>query len=201
MQLVPDEAEADLNKWLCVYNTCGPCALKLYSKGIHKDVVQSTLAQLKLVPKEFDCSYIHTISRLIDFIHQTHSLQSNILSYPLYSNQLLKRKLVSLGYDTLSPPEDPTFTIDNKTAIEIIRQLDKRLEKDTRAYFEFTVSANANWRIGYIVAGKFLSFEYEKYPGQDLFGFGFDHTGAIHVGGKEFKYILYFIIDMLICCH
>lgn len=36
-QLTSDDI-SDENKWFCVYGTCGPCALKLYSKPLMKDI-------------------------------------------------------------------------------------------------------------------------------------------------------------------
>lgn len=147
---------------------------------------------MKNVSKEAEYSYLHAICRIIDFIHPTHALQANVLAYPLYSNQILKRKLVSLGYDTLSSPEDPTFSLDNRVAMEIMRQVEKRLEKEVRCYFEFIVPVHSFWRVGVILSTHFVSFEHEKYPGDCGFSFGFGNSGKALTGGKEYRYSLRF---------
>jgi SPRY domain len=187
IQLVSEDVD-DEGKWYSVYNTCGPWALKLYSKPLQRDLVQTTLEQMKQVSKDIEYSYLSIICRILDCVHPSHTLQANVLAYPFYSNQILKRRLVLLGYDTLSPSEESLFVLDNKTAIDILRQVDKRLEKEVHAYFEFAVPYNTTWRVGLVIAKKYVSFEHEKYPGDNEYGFGFGHTGKIFANGKEFKF-------------
>lgn len=138
------------NKWHCLAATSGPWAIKLFSKSLIKSICDQTADSLKAAErtsKETEYSYIHILARLFDLVHPTHQLQAAILAYPLYSTQILKRRIQALSYDMGTGSEDSSV-IDHKTTSELVRQLQHKMEKDLRCYFEIIVPYLANWRIG-----------------------------------------------------
>jgi hypothetical protein len=85
----------------------------------------------------------------VDLAHPTHQLQASVLAYPLNAAQVLKRRLVALGYD-ISPSGEDNSPIDAKFSIDILRQIVWRLHGEHRFYFEITFPERAVWRAGMI---------------------------------------------------
>lgn len=114
-----------------------------------KSICDQTAISLKdQDPNKTDISYIQILARLFDLVHPTHQLQAAILAYPHYSAQMLKRRILSLGYDMGVSNNDETTLLDHKVTTELIRQLQRKLEKETKTYFEFIVPFKSQWRIG-----------------------------------------------------
>ena len=186
--LNPFDENNQEDQWHSVYASAGPWAVKQYARPLIKEIVMQTMDQIKSVPKELDFSYTHILARILDLVHPTHQLQANILAYPLYSTHILKRRLLALGYEVGGPNEDLTFVLDNRLALEIMKQIDKRLEKDLRAYYEFIVSFRSRWRVGLVATTHYSAFSHELYAGRDNYGFGFDSDGLIVINGIEYEY-------------
>ncbi|KAI8914438.1 hypothetical protein EDD86DRAFT_186711 [Gorgonomyces haynaldii] len=186
-----EEAEIDPQKWYCVYASQGPWTSKQYAKPMYKEFVMQTLEQVKQISKEGEFSYIHCISRLLDLIHPSHQLPANILAYPLYSAMILKRRLIQLQYDLGSQNDEQAsnFVLDHKLALDILRQIERRLDKDLRAYFEFLVPSKAIWRVGLAVATRCISYVHDFYPGKDDASFGFDPLGNCIVNDTQTMYL------------
>ena len=139
-----------INQWHCLAATSGPWAIKLFSKSLVKSICDQTANSLKiaeLTSKESEYSYIHILARLFDLVHPSHQLQAAILAYPLYATQILKRRIQALSYDLGAGSEDSSV-FDHKTTSELVGQLQHKMEKDMRCYFEIVVPYLANWRAG-----------------------------------------------------
>ncbi len=137
-------------KWYSVFATSGPWAIKLYAKSLVRTVIEQTLISLKQkesTAKDFDFSFVHILARLFDLVHPTHQLQAAVLAYPLYGAQILKRRVLSLSYDLGGGNED-NITLDHKITTELVKQLQKKLDKEMKAYFEVIVPFKAKWRVG-----------------------------------------------------
>lgn len=131
--------------WTCATASSGLIAAKLYSRCLVKNIVEQT--QTSLQESGLDQSYIHTLARLVDLVHPTHQLQASILANPTFGAQLLKKRILELSYDLGGGSEESSF-VDHNFATDILRQLLRRLEREVRAYFEFSVTSNSRWRVG-----------------------------------------------------
>ncbi|KAH9253017.1 hypothetical protein BASA81_009022 [Batrachochytrium salamandrivorans] len=169
----------NLERWYTVYGTCGPWAIKLYSKPLVHDLVIQALEQVMHISKNADSySYINILARTLELVHPTHQLQATVLAFPLYGIQILKRRILSLGY-YLGNTNEESMVLDHKLIIDILKQIHLRLEKEHRYYFEWTVSPKTKWRI-----------DNNTYPGKDSFGFGFGYDGLIFMDGESIRYVI-----------
>jgi hypothetical protein len=186
VQLVIDDADQD--SWHCIYATAGAWTVKTYAKPLIKDIVSQSLESLKQNAND-EYSYIHLIARTLDLVHPTHQLQAQVLAYPLYGSQILRKRLVARAYYVAKANDDVSYIVDAKTAIDVFKQIEKRLEKELRTYFEFIVPYKSYWRVGLALGNKYVSHEYIGYPGENKISFGFDYTGKILHDGKTLEYV------------
>jgi hypothetical protein len=180
------------DQWHCVFATAGPWSVRLLSKSLIRSLIDETFFNLKkkdVTQKDIDFNYVPILARLVDLIHPTHQLQATVLAYPLFATNILKRRLVSLGYE-LGNQEDG-FQVDYKFSLDLVRQLQRKAERDMRAYYEFSVPVKAEWIVGLISSTKVSISTQVGYAGQDSYGFGFGSNGSIYMRGVEYKYIDY----------
>ena len=81
-------------------------------------------------------------------IHPTHQLQASVLAFPLFGAQILKRRVVALGYE-MGTMNDELSPVDYKYCLELVRLIQKKLELEMRAYFEFTTPTKSDWIVGF----------------------------------------------------
>ncbi|KAJ3345005.1 hypothetical protein HDU91_007491, partial [Kappamyces sp. JEL0680] len=176
-------------KWHCVTSTSGPWAIKLYSKALVRSICEQTLVGLKLqetLPtKDADFSYVNILARLFDLVHPTHQLQAAILAYPMYGAQILKRRILSLSYD-IGGANEENVVLDHRLTMDLARQMQKKLEKEMRPYFEVIVPYKTSWRIGFGSSSKMTTVE---FPGKDSHSFGFGQNGNIYINDTEYRYL------------
>ncbi|RKO94582.1 hypothetical protein BDK51DRAFT_15469, partial [Blyttiomyces helicus] len=178
-------------EWACAYSTAGPWSARLMARPMIKNIVAQTFAQLRLNADAADAaalSYVQILARLVDAIHPSHQLQATVLAHPLYGPSILRRRLVALGYD-VGPGGEESNLIDGRLAVDIVKQLNKRLEKEHRFYLEFSTPDNAAWRAGFSVSNSTDQNDHTRYPGQDEFSFGFGSDGSVLYNGESYRYI------------
>ncbi|KAJ3300337.1 hypothetical protein HK104_001755 [Borealophlyctis nickersoniae] len=177
-------------EWECAYATAGPWLNRLMARPTVCELVLRTLAQLESQvssPVADELSYVHLLARVIDAVHPTHQLQASVLAYPLSGVSILKRRLISLGYN-VGPGGEESTTLDAKTAVSIVKEISMRLETEHRFYFEFSAPDKTPWRVGFVSAKYMLEDDHNGYPGQDEFSVGFSHDGTVHWNGKRRSY-------------
>ncbi|KAJ1529091.1 hypothetical protein HK096_009295, partial [Nowakowskiella sp. JEL0078] len=200
--------------WNCVYATDGLWVGRLLSKPTILLFLKRTKSQIENHSVESGFSYVQILARLIDAVHPSHQLQATVLSYPLSASQIIRRRLLLLGYDiewketkqvmpatgvagilnaVSSIVDDAlagnTSTIDLKTALNIVAALIARLETEFRFYFEFASPDRCNWRVGLAVYRSIVFQDHDKYPGHNTESFGFASDGKIFWNGKQYDYI------------
>ncbi|KAI8899147.1 hypothetical protein BC833DRAFT_587015 [Globomyces pollinis-pini] len=175
----------------CVSATSGAWANKLYAKALIKDIMDQSLEQLmeKDGPnRDTDYTYAQFLAKVVDVLHPTHQLQASVLAFPLYGPQILKRRILQLGYD-MSGTSEETSQLDYKFTMDVMKQMCRKVDKDMKCYYEFSVPLKANWRAGLISAIKVTNSNKLKPPGSDLYSFGFTPSGSIIVDGVEFNFM------------
>lgn len=182
-QLLSDDTAN--NAWHCIYGSCGPWALKSLAKPFHKDLVAKTMEQLKTSEPDTH-SYVHLLARTLDLIHPSHQLQAQTLGFPLYAAQILRKRIQALGYE-LPAAEESNAAIEYKLTIDLIKQIDRRLDKDLNCYFEVMVPFKASYRIGFHLGT--APMHQEGYPGQDCNSFGIDSFGCVHADKYSLPYV------------
>lgn len=139
--------------WKAIYATEGPWRPRLLSRPLELDIIYKVYADLKSMQangKEFMCNNI--MAQVLDLAHPSHQLQNLLLTYPLSASNILKKRLLNLGYKLVIPiihEEISTFTVD--TSLYIMSQVIRKVEREMRFYFEVNASDNAEWRIGNIL--------------------------------------------------
>jgi hypothetical protein len=172
----------------CCYATSGPWAVKLYSKSLVRSLVEETMNSLKAIAgRETEYSYVPILARLVDMIHPTHQLQAAVLAYPLFGAQILKRRVVALGYEMGNMNEE-NAPVDYKYCLELVRLLQRKQEQEMRTYFEFTTPGKAEWIVGFCSANKVSATSTVGYPGNDAFSLGFTSAGNVIADALEMKY-------------
>ncbi|KAJ2999525.1 hypothetical protein HDV02_002672 [Globomyces sp. JEL0801] len=134
----------------CVSATSGAWANKLYAKALIKDIMDQSLEQLmeKDGPnRDTDYTYAQFLAKVVDVLHPTHQLQASVLAFPLYGPQILKRRILQLGYD-MSGTSEETSQLDFKFTMDVMKQMCRKVDKDMKCYYEFSVPLKANWRAG-----------------------------------------------------
>ncbi|XJO77036.1 hypothetical protein BDV3_001679 [Batrachochytrium dendrobatidis] len=188
-EIEDDMAVRDPEQWYTVYATCGPWAIKLFSKPLVQDLVHQSIEQIRHISKDADSlSYIHVLARTIDLVHPTHQLQATILAFPLYGVQILKKRILSLGY-SMDPANEDSVILDHKLALDILSQVYKKLETEHRYYFEWTTLPKTKWRIGFSTGRHVKVLNNTAYPGMDSFSFGFGNDGSIFMDGEKLRYV------------
>ncbi|ORX84101.1 hypothetical protein BCR32DRAFT_266582 [Anaeromyces robustus] len=168
--------------WKAVYASEGPWRIRLLSRPLELDIIYKVYADLKQMQangKEFMCNNI--MAQVLDLAHPSHQLQNLLITYPLSASNILKKRLLALGYKLVIPiihEEINTFTVD--TSIYIMSQIIRKVEKEMKFYFEVNFSSNTNWRIGYYVHDIVKRRNQDYYPGIDEYSFGFDNEGYIY---------------------
>lgn len=178
-------------EWSCVYATSGPWAAKLHAKSLTKAICDQNMNSLKLkdiATKDTEFTYIHVLARLFDLVHPSHQLQAAVLAYPLYGVQILKRRILALQYEIGGGNDENTF-LDHKLTTDLVRQLQKKLEREMRAYYEFIVPYRANWRVGLGSSSRTSQYRNFGYAGKDSYSFGFSNKGCIIINDVEYRYI------------
>ncbi|KAI9102807.1 hypothetical protein DFS34DRAFT_576986 [Phlyctochytrium arcticum] len=171
-------------EWGCVYATTGIWRARLMSLPTIRDIVKKTQGQIiSHMSNPTPISFVTHLARLLDVVHPSHHLAASVLSYPLYAAQLLKRRLVSLGYDVPGGEEAPGM--DSKMAMSIVGQVNGRLAKECRFYFEFSVPDKTSWRVGFTISPQTT---HKTFPGQTSTSFGFCSTGQIFHNGQSYPY-------------
>ncbi|KAJ3113482.1 hypothetical protein HDU96_003349 [Phlyctochytrium bullatum] len=79
--------------------------------------------------------------------HPSHQLQATVLAHPLNAPTIIKKRLTALKYDIGSHTEE-YGTIDYNFAVDIVRQLNWKMEMEHMFYFEFTYPVHTQWRVG-----------------------------------------------------
>jgi hypothetical protein len=92
-------------------------------------------------------SYVGALARLIDIAYPSHQLQASVLAYPLQAEGILKRRIVSLGFELANGNED-SGPIDCKFTTKVLRQICRKLENEQRFYFEFSFTERTHFRVG-----------------------------------------------------
>jgi hypothetical protein len=189
------EVNGTPNQWYCIHATGGSWATKLSNKPLIRNILGEAIKGIRSFNgKESDYSFIPIIARLTDLIHPTHQLQSSVLAYPLFGSQLLKRRLQLLAYD-LGPGNEDVLTLDNKFAHEIMKQMQKRLEKEMRAYYEFSVPYKTTWTVGLTNSNSVSMLKDLGRPGTEKRDFGLCSNGNLLYMGKEYPYTDTFMDD------
>ena len=179
-------AETPKDMWAGTIANASLWAVRLFSKPIVRDVVIETYSRLRLAQDD-RFSYVQTLARIIDLAHSGQKLQTLVMAYPNHAVPLLKKRILALGYSLGTTAED-SMTLDLSTTLDIVKQVNKKLEKDHRFYFEFSAPHKVPWRVGFTLKG-YTTQELLGYPGQDDQSFGFASDGAVHFEGKGTKYI------------
>ena len=136
--------------WKAIYATEGPWRIRLLSRPLELDIIYKVYKDLKLMhanDKDFMCNNI--MAQVLDLAHPSHQLQNLLLTYPLSASNILKKRLLNLGYKLVVPiiqEEINTFTVDTTTYI--MSQIIRRVEREMRFYFEITATENSEWRVG-----------------------------------------------------
>jgi len=136
--------------WKAIYATEGPWKVRLLSRPLELDIIYKVYAELKLMQasgKEYMCNNI--MAQILDLAHPSHQLQNLLLMYPLSASNILKKRLLNLGYKLVIPiihEEINTFTVD--TTLYILSQIIRKVEREMKFYFEVNATDNSIWRIG-----------------------------------------------------
>ncbi|KAJ3340438.1 hypothetical protein HDU93_007045 [Gonapodya sp. JEL0774] len=93
-------------------------------------------------------SFVHVLAHVLDAVHPSHELPASVLAFPLYAPIILRRRLSALGYDLRSAPEDGSF--DARSALDILNQVDARLGRSMRFYFELTTGTDTEWMVSFV---------------------------------------------------
>jgi hypothetical protein len=175
--------------WATVFVSGALWAGKLALKPLIRDVATQIFNQLKRSQiNNNELSYVQTIARVIDLVHHGPKIQPSTMAFPLSAVALLRKRLISLGY-TISTPEEAKI-INHPTAIDIIKQIIKKLERGHRYYFEFAVPRRSIWRVGFRMReGTYFPDDQMIYAGQENDSFGIASDGCVYLNGKVFKYI------------
>jgi hypothetical protein len=176
-------------EWATVFGSDGLWAGKLAWKPLVRDVATQVYNQLKRSQINNDeLSYVQTLARMIDLVHQGPKIQPSTMAFPLSAVALLQKKLISLGY-AISIPEEAKI-IGHSAAIDIIKQMIKKLEKGHRYYFEFAAPRRSTWRVGFRMReGTYYPDDQMVYAGQENDSFGISSDGYVYLNSKAFKYI------------
>ena len=187
MEITDIRYAAPNQKWATAYASEGVWSARCLSKQLVRDIVIQTLQQVKLNQdngKSF--SYLHSLARIFDLVHPTQNVQSAIMAYPINAISILKKRLASFGYHSM-PNEDPNV-LDNIQTAEYIRQINRKLDKEMRAYFEFTVPHRVAWRIGFSIhPGTYSQEDQTHFPGQVANTFGIGSDGNAYFEGLSKK--------------
>ena len=135
-----------------------------------------------------DLSYVQTLARIIDLVHQGPKIQLSTMAFPLNAVAILRKRLMNLNYNVTTTEE--AKTINHASALDYLKQINKRLEREHRYYFEFAVPRRASWRVGFrLREGTYFPDDQMIYPGQDNDSFGISFDGSVYYNGKSYKYI------------
>ncbi|KND01565.1 uncharacterized protein SPPG_03365 [Spizellomyces punctatus DAOM BR117] len=180
-----DELRAD---WGCVYATAGVWKVRLMARPTAREMVKQTQDQILTYRGQSEkYSFVQLLARLVDAVHPSHQLPAAVLAYPLYGVSVLKRRLAALGYDVGVGGEDSSI-LDTRTALSYIAQINYRLQREHRFYFEFSTPDKTAWRVGLSMARRIQASAHARYPGQDEYSFGFSSTGHIFYKDEEYPY-------------
>ncbi|KAI9363417.1 hypothetical protein DFJ73DRAFT_811117 [Zopfochytrium polystomum] len=175
-------------EWTCLYGNQGPSAKRLVGKQLVTSMILQSYETLRLQmesPSGF--SYISFLARLIDLAHPTHQLQANALAYPHTAPAMLKRRLLTLGYD-ISPATEDVGPIDHAFVLKALSQMYQGLEKSQRFYFEFLVPDRVCWRVGLQSGTLLAESNVARFPGDDESSFCFSFDGSIFHRGVQHPY-------------
>jgi hypothetical protein len=184
-----ENSETFSDIWFSVYSVAAISSKFQFCKTLRREMVNHSLAHIQSMENHENVSFIHFLGKIIEFVYPTHQIQSSILANPMYCSQILKRRFVQLGFDIgWTQDEFSPVTFDQKTAVELLKMMGKRLEKETRIYYEFTIPYKCPWRIGLIEEKTQASHNVRTYPGAEINSFGFENTGDIYTNGRAYKY-------------
>lgn len=186
--------------WRCVYASKEIWMTRLGSKLLIRELIQQLYDQTQEAVRDQneirkDISFVYVIAKALDAWHSLHTTIPMILAYPLYASVIIKKKLISLGYEANFQKTDDTKNIDGNTAMDIMRQIFGRADRETKCYYEVSFSENAHFQFGYNVFNmenaSDMSFDksYYRSPGDSATGFGFGVNGNIYYGGEEYPYM------------
>lgn len=175
--------------WATVYGSAPLWGGRLELKPLVREVAAQIYNQLKRSQiNNNELSYVQTLARVIDLVHEGAKIQPSTMALPLSAVTLLKRRFLSLGY-TISIP-DEAKGINHSTAVDCIKQIIKRLDRGHRYYFEFAVPRRSVWRVGFRMReGTYFPDDQMTYPGQESDSFGISSDGLVYLNGKSYKYI------------
>ena len=160
-------------------------------------------------------SFLCVLARLLDGMHPTHKLQTTLLTYPLNAPAMLRRRFTSLGYEVPSvevpgkigaPEQTMTHGLDSAATINgappgtitifdapvtlfMLAQMDQRLGRDLRFYYEFSGTINARWCVGLTSCQNSSECNHDTYPGATPHSFGFAMDGTVWHAGENRRFI------------
>ncbi|KAJ3097483.1 hypothetical protein HDU97_004850 [Phlyctochytrium planicorne] len=187
---IPDSAKLIAKDgWVSVYGTTGPWAARLQGKTMVAQMISQSLDRVRYDAEPDDnLSYISFLARILDLAHPSHQLQASVLAYPLHAPTIIKKRLVALKYDIGSHTED-YGAIDYTFAVDIVKQINWRLELEHQFYYEFSYPNHTQWRVGYTLANHISTGDITRYPGQDEWSFGFSFDGSVYYKDLRRPYI------------
>ncbi|RKP19854.1 26S proteasome subunit P45 [Rozella allomycis CSF55] len=184
-------------QWGCVIGNTGPDSKRLLNKAAIRGTLSSMYQRLNANDKlkdlmnekddknDDDVSYKNLIAQALDLCYPTHQLYAMMLAFPLTCGDILKKRLTELGFSVNVSGN----LFDKRMAVDIVKTLTRRIDRDMRFYYEITFNDQSNWRVGYAIETK---VEYKcafKYPGCDEYSFGFGNGGKCYYNGQEYDYI------------
>ncbi|KAI9141422.1 hypothetical protein BKA69DRAFT_1139007 [Paraphysoderma sedebokerense] len=182
------------NNWICAYASHGVWNSRLLSKPLIYDVVRHTRIQIEQRGRNESGSYLLVIARLLDLVHPSHTLQSLMIAYPLNAFSILKKRLSSLGYElranilTIGTHIEEVANVNATFAIDIIGQIENRLAKEHKYYFEFSCSDKVPWRAGFATLKCTRNTKPSSYPGETRGSFGVCWDGILLYNGESHDY-------------
>ncbi|KAI8848939.1 hypothetical protein BC829DRAFT_425405 [Chytridium lagenaria] len=151
-----------------------PWAARLQGKTMVAAMVSQSLDQIRFESNmDENYSYISFLARCIDIAHPSHQLQA---------------LLVVLKYD-IAPHTEEYGAIDYKFAVDIMKQINWRLELEHQFYFEFSYPNHTQWRVGYTLGSHVRSENFNKAPGSDEWSFGFGSDGSVFYKDLKRPYV------------
>lgn len=177
-------------KWASVYASEGVWAFRLFSKPLVRDIVLQIYTQLRRNADTQDqYSYVHSLARIIDLVHPSQKIQTAVMAYPINAVPTLRKRLANLGYN-IGPSGEESMYLDASMAIDYVKQINKRLDKEHRFYFEFAVQHRISWRVGFTMRTTgYDADDQTMYPGEDYESLGIASDGSVFYNGKETRYI------------
>jgi hypothetical protein len=160
--------------WVYVKATRGILRATLRSLPIQLELISAAKRQVEKLQKE-DVAYYHLVAKTIDLVHPGHHVLAHVLSYPLYAPNIVKNHLTNLGYESF---EDTAGSFVHR----VLDQMCLRLSKHCCAYWEFTISELAKWRVG---ISAFVDPRIERskdrgFPGEDAYSFSVSNDGNVY---------------------